>query len=118
MIRIIVLCDFLSVLTVLYPHFQWQENRVARLKEDHSTSLATQIIGFRGTWRNIANQRNFLDALAKEMEIKSPSDWSRVRSVDVNQRGGSGLLKVYGGSLVRALSTIYHVFHTSAEKQK
>jgi len=46
-------------------------------------------------WDNVNNQRNFLDFLAKKLEIKQPSDWSRVVVRDFIKYGGSAIFKNY-----------------------
>src|SRR5687767_13449017 len=62
----------------------------------------------RGWWPKLENQRQFLNWLGQQLNIKNYEDWYKVRTVDVLQyRGGEHLLLLYGRSLSKALSTIY-----------
>lgn len=46
--------------------------------------------------------------LAKELDIKTEEDWYKLKQSDVKNKGGGGLIVLhYGGSMFRALSTIF-----------
>jgi hypothetical protein len=50
----------------------------------------------------------YFDQLQQELGIKSPEDWYKFTSLDVVARKGKGLLyNYYGGSLIKALHTVY-----------
>lgn len=53
------------------------------------------------------NHQLFFGTLAKKLNIKNPSDWYSVSTTMILQHGGSTVLGHYGGSLFRALSSIY-----------
>eukprot|EP01114_Cavostelium_apophysatum_P008516 TRINITY_DN2104_c1_g2_i1.p1 TRINITY_DN2104_c1_g2~~TRINITY_DN2104_c1_g2_i1.p1 ORF type:complete len:464 (+),score=142.11 TRINITY_DN2104_c1_g2_i1:652-2043(+) len=62
----------------------------------------------RGFWAKKETQRAFFEALARQLDVKRPDDWYQVKLTDVYRYGGSTLLThYYGGSLSKALSTIY-----------
>ncbi len=61
----------------------------------------------RGYWKDINNQRAFLESLATKLRICDHKDWYLVSSSQVAQHGGGGLLNHYKGSLLRALETVY-----------
>jgi hypothetical protein len=50
---------------------------------------------------NMQNQRTFLDQIAAELNIANAKDWKKVTTKQVQSKGGSGLLDIYDGSLVK-----------------
>jgi len=65
------------------------------------------ILGYRGSWKSVRNQRKFLDWFAKEMKITNMSDWYSYRATDVINKGGGSMLHYYNRSLSKALATCY-----------
>lgn len=71
------------------------------------------------SWKDISQQKAFLDELSQKLNIKQKSDWYNVRAYDVKasakypfikvkENGGESLItNKYGGSLVKALMAIY-----------
>lgn len=57
--------------------------------------------------QTLENQKLFLDGLAIKLNIKSPSDWGSVRIRAVQDHHGSTIIERFGGSLQRALKTVY-----------
>jgi len=55
----------------------------------------------------VPNQREFFDEIKKKLDVKNPMDWMNVTVDDILRNGGWGLLSRYGGSLQRALKSIY-----------
>lgn len=53
----------------------------------------------RNHWKKLGNQKEFFLNLAKELKIKEPKKWGTVSKSHVLDRGGGGLLQIYGGSL-------------------
>ncbi len=58
-------------------------------------------------WNSVANQRAFMDELAKKLNIKSPTDWYKVTRGTFTQYGGDGLLQRYHSSFYKLLSSVY-----------
>jgi hypothetical protein len=53
------------------------------------------------------NRRNFLDEIAKKLNIKTPSDWGKVTYDYFCELGGGSLLGYYHGSLFACLQSVY-----------
>ncbi len=65
-----------------------------------------------GHWKYISNQRQWLDDIAKNLKITDTDGWYKVTTkVIQQQKGGSGLLSKYNGSLARLLVTVYPEYH-------
>lgn len=54
-------------------------------------------------WKSKQNQRDFLNRMAKKYEISHWNDWYRVKQRNIEESGGRGLLKMYGGSHISAI---------------
>ena len=52
------------------------------------------------------NQREFMDKLAKKLNITDPADWHKVTIQDFRGSNGRGLLKLYSGSPSKAIRSI------------
>jgi hypothetical protein len=64
--------------------------------------------GKRQVWEDIESHKDFFDWLAKELGISNKEDWEKISKSAVEERGGSALLdRYYGGSVKRALATVY-----------
>ena len=62
-------------------------------------------------WKDLETQRATFDAIGKRLGVKQYQDWYQIAFVQVNDEGGGSLVKsLYGGSLIRALQTIYSCF--------
>lgn len=48
-----------------------------------------------------------MDKVASALLIRQPEDWKRVTIADIKARGGAGLLKLYGDSLLKTLQSVY-----------
>jgi len=63
-------------------------------------------------WKEKSNQLKYFRWLAEQLNIKNTEDWYNIKVADVYQRGGSSLLNNYfGGSIVKALATVYPEAH-------
>jgi hypothetical protein len=82
-----------KALRAIYPHYNWIPSKFNSVPRNH--------------WSSIANQRQYFDNLAKELGIFQPEDWYHVTKDVVARRNGSGLLRLYGDSLIKALTTVY-----------
>lgn len=61
-----------------------------------------------GYWPSTTNQRQFLESVAKKLGVKKPRDWGKITHLQFRKfKGGGTLLNMYGGSLRKALETIY-----------
>jgi hypothetical protein len=58
-------------------------------------------------WQDHANQMAFIQRLSSTMNIQKQEDWYNVTLQDVERNGGSGLLRVYGGSLIKGNETYW-----------
>jgi len=63
-----------------------------------------------GYWKDLKNQRDFFDDLAKKLKIEKQEDWYSVQSKQISQNGGAGLLNRYTNSPYKALKTVYPEF--------
>jgi hypothetical protein len=61
----------------------------------------------KGYWEDIQNQRDFMNRLGLDLNIKEMNDWYDVTVVDVIDRGGSGILNKHGNSLISILIAVY-----------
>jgi len=64
-------------------------------------------------WHDLANQKSFLDHLAKKLNITSIEGWYKVTVPILQANGGNGLLKKYKVSLHTLLSTVYPEYKQS-----
>lgn len=53
------------------------------------------------------HQRDFFNKLADKLNIKKRDDWYKVSARDIIKNGGKRLVIIYGGSVHRALSSIF-----------
>eukprot|EP01114_Cavostelium_apophysatum_P016152 TRINITY_DN4542_c0_g1_i6.p1 TRINITY_DN4542_c0_g1~~TRINITY_DN4542_c0_g1_i6.p1 ORF type:complete len:1067 (+),score=194.96 TRINITY_DN4542_c0_g1_i6:160-3360(+) len=61
----------------------------------------------KGFWNDVTKQREFLQNLARTLDVKNPDDWASVSLRTIKANGGAGLLKLYGGSLRRCLHAVF-----------
>lgn len=64
-----------------FPKHKWQEWKFARVPA--------------GFWNRKANRERYLDWLAKQLKIRKPADWERLRRIDLKSNYGGGLLAMY-----------------------
>jgi hypothetical protein len=50
-------------------------------------------------WKDVKNQRNFMDQLAIKFEIKNPEEWNRISTKTAVQEGATFIRSYYQGSL-------------------
>jgi len=60
-----------------------------------------------GYWKEISNQRNFLNSISKKFNIENIEDWKFVSTELVKKMGGSGFLRYFNGSLLKALQKLH-----------
>ncbi len=83
---------------------------ITRLKRSRSVQGNTNLKKRdwkKGYWKNISNQRDFLNELAKKLNITEASGWYTVTKEVLRQHGGSGLLQTYNNSPSKLLTTLF-----------
>lgn len=60
-----------------------------------------------GYWNDMNHRRKFMDWVGSELKVKDMRGWYRIKSRDIQQLGGAGLLNCYEKSLASALISIY-----------
>ncbi len=60
-----------------------------------------------GHWNDVSNQRSFMTALAKELDITDPKSWENISPTVIMNYGAAGLLRKYKGSLRLLLEGVY-----------
>ena len=83
-----------SALKSIYPNYEWIPWKFQRIPKNY--------------WLNIENQRKYFNWLSNKLNIKSNEDWYNVKLSDIENNGGSSLLKnYYENSLFKSLKSIY-----------
>eukprot|EP01027_Heterolobosea_sp_BB2_P003839 GEZU01005788.1.p1 GENE.GEZU01005788.1~~GEZU01005788.1.p1 ORF type:complete len:287 (-),score=64.29 GEZU01005788.1:22-882(-) len=81
-------------LAAVYPEFPWSPYRFSKVPS--------------GLWKNPLNHHDyFVNVLAPALDIKHLDDWYSVQLEDIPEKGASMINNHYGGSLTRALMSIY-----------
>ena len=88
-----------NLLKEMYPNHEWKATDFTRAPRLY--------------WKDIKNQREFFDDLAKKFNITNPKDWSNVSYRDVVNAGGGRLLRYYS-SIYEALKSIYPEYEWNA----
>ncbi len=65
-----------------------------------------------GYWNDIANQRLFMNNLAKKLQITDAKEWYHVSTTMLKHHGASGLLQQFNGSPSKMLKSIYPEYPT------
>lgn len=60
-----------------------------------------------GFWKERENRRKLFDELQRKLLIKKPSDWGNISYTKLKELKGTRILTYYGGSLIKALMSIY-----------
>jgi hypothetical protein len=60
-----------------------------------------------GHWKDVANQRKFIDKLALKLNIKTPDDWYSITNKTLFANGASGVLRRHKDSIPNMLQTLY-----------
>lgn len=79
-----------KALSSVYPHHSWDDISKQKKKD----------------WEMI-DQRNFFDKVSLDLGINKMEDWYKIQWNDIQDKGGSSILKYYRGSLIKSLSAIY-----------
>ncbi len=62
---------------------------------------------YRGYWKDMKNQQNFVEEIATKLGITSPKDWYSVTKEQFAKAGGSSLLIYHNNSLIKLLQSVY-----------
>lgn len=62
-------------------------------------------------WKSLENRKRFLEETAKELNIRTPSDWGQITYRRLCALGGGPLLSYYNGSLFFCLQSIFQGFN-------
>lgn len=61
----------------------------------------------KGFWEEGRNRRDYLDWLGEGLDVARLEDWKKVTVGQIQERGGGELLRIFNGSLARALADVY-----------
>jgi len=93
--------SLISAVQILYPEHIW---KISLSKKRIDTKP-------RGYWKDLKNQRQFIDDLAVHLNVTSLPDWYMKASNEVVMKyGGHGLLNIYNGSFYEALKENFKDF--------
>ena len=82
-----------KALQKIYPEHSWKLSEYDRVPV--------------GYWTDVDIQKQFLESIFRELEMKTLDDWYKVSTKEVRDRGGYRLMDLYSGSLMKALQLIY-----------
>ena len=63
-----------------------------------------------GYWRDINNQREFLESIRNQVGVRTLNDWKHIKIKEIIKYGGGSLLRLYP-SYLDAIKTIYPDIH-------
>lgn len=70
-------------------------------KEERQESYSKQF------WDSQSNRIKFFDEISVRYGLSGPDDWRKLSSSLIKRNGGSGVLKKYEGSILRALQDTF-----------
>lgn len=82
-----------AALRLAFPSHQWDATKFSKAPNGH--------------WSDITNQRRLLDDVGKELGVVMLADWYQVSNERLKEIAGSGIMKIYKGSLLKLLQTAY-----------
>ncbi len=66
-----------------------------------------------GYWDDVSNQRGFMEDIRKQLNITTQEDWYKsASSKTIIKYGGAQLLKKYGNSVSKLMTTVYPEYPT------
>eukprot|EP01114_Cavostelium_apophysatum_P014087 TRINITY_DN3560_c0_g1_i1.p1 TRINITY_DN3560_c0_g1~~TRINITY_DN3560_c0_g1_i1.p1 ORF type:complete len:697 (-),score=96.12 TRINITY_DN3560_c0_g1_i1:32-2122(-) len=95
----------LNALSKIYPEVSW--SHVVKEKQEPKPP---------GYWSVPSNQRAFLDQLGVTLQLSDKSFWYDVSESVIAKHGGSRLLKEYGGSPMKLITSVYPDEHWDLSK--
>ncbi len=97
--------SFLTKRVCLFPNY----HRYFSLYSGNTKKLVTEAL--KPMWGSVNNQRDFMDNLAKELNIKDQNGWYKISTELVKKHGGRELLRFHKNSLLNLLQTVYPEYH-------
>ncbi len=88
-----------KLLSTVYPEYKWDVTKFIHLPHQF--------------WDDTSNQRVFLENLAKELNIVNQDGWGKLTRTAIYRHGGGGLFVKYGGSVTKALVTVFPKYRQS-----
>lgn len=82
-----------------FPEIHWKEEKFGKREET-------------GYWTNESVQRQFMESIAKKLDIHHWEDWLYIKAQDIRLLGGHSLLSVYDGSILKLLTAVYPGFYS------
>lgn len=58
-------------------------------------------------WASVKNRRQFMENVAKTLDVHTAADWGRVSCADVSRLGGVRLLQLHGDSVFQAIQDLF-----------
>ena len=86
-----------TLLETLYPHYPWQFNEVIPYSQEY--------------FKEIDNQREFMNELYEKFELKSLEEWFNVPKYQFIRNSGKNLFILYSNDYKKLLSSIYPDYH-------
>jgi hypothetical protein len=91
----------LQALKALYPEHAWDTTKFRA----HGVP--------RGYWKDVQNQRQFMDRLGAKLGIQKSTDWYKVSYEDILKNGGAGVLSNNKSSLLNCTQDFYTTTYIS-----
>src|SRR3990167_6712006 len=99
-----------NFLAAIYPEINWDE--VSEGADPRNRAKIRKDYGF---WKVKENQIEFMNNLAKKLNIKKPEEWYDVKVTDIKKHGGRGLFRMYS-TYYELLTSLYPSIQWRVEK--
>ncbi len=95
-----------------YPCFSrsWKKISLQRGVSIHKWDRQQKIFSESTKTYDLSKEREFLNYLAKKLNILSPDGWNHVSKRDIMENGGAILLDRYNGSIAKMINAIYNEY--------
>ena len=103
-----------------YPLFTYYSSLIECLRSvfpDYDWEEESEVKHPPGYWKNIENQRKFMDSIANQYDIKNESDWKKISVSVIQQKGGWGILEQYP-SFFELLKSVYPEYNWDERKHR
>jgi hypothetical protein len=82
-------------------HFKYYSRKEPLQRQVHTQKSPSPRSAATAYWKNVANQRQFLDKVAIELGIQKPEEWHKVSARQVKEKGGRFIKNYYNNSLIQ-----------------